>query len=225
MAAAPRTIFDWNKVEIWFQDTIILHGTQDPHTNVWIIPLQLPNPNQPPPRPLPGHLEHQANNATPQANSVYHTSTQANLIQFLHASCGSPVPSTWIKAIDNGHFATWPGLTADLVRTHLPKSTATVKCHLNQQRKNIWSTQPKTKPTPNPQASLDNQPLSETPNERTHHVFATVIDTTGEISTDQTGRFPTTSSRGFKYILILYDYNSNAILASPMRNRSDTERI
>jgi hypothetical protein len=34
---------------------------------------------------------------------------------------------TWIKAIEAGHFTTWPGLTADLVRKHLPKSIATTK--------------------------------------------------------------------------------------------------
>jgi hypothetical protein len=138
---------------------------------------------------------------------------QANLVQFLHAACGSPVPSTWIKAIDSGHFATWPGLTANLVRKHLPKSTTTVKGHLNQQRKNLWSTKPK-------QAPLNNQPISESLNNRTHQVVAAVYDATGQIATDQTGKFPTTSSRGHKYLLILYDYHSNSILAKTMRNCS-----
>jgi hypothetical protein len=129
------------------------------------------------------------------------------------------VPSTWITAINNGHFATWPGLTADLVRKHLPRSTATVKGHLNQQRKNLQSTKPK------PETPLDNQPISESPNERTHQVVATVYNTTGETATDQTGKFPTTSSRGHKYILILYDYDSNSILAETMRNYSNTEHL
>jgi hypothetical protein len=140
-------------------------------------------------------------------------------VQFLHAACGSPVPSAWITAINNGHFATWPGLTADLVRKHLPKSTATVKGHLNQQRKNLRSTKPK------PDTPLDNQPISESPNERTQQVFADVYDTTGEIATNQTGKFPTTSSPGHKYVLILYNYDSNSILAETMRNRSDTEHL
>eukprot|EP00957_Ditylum_brightwellii_P040182 3040436-Ditylum_brightwellii.AAC.1 len=33
-------------------------------------------------------------------------------MQFLHEAVGSPVPSTWINAIDRGSFITWPGLTA-----------------------------------------------------------------------------------------------------------------
>jgi hypothetical protein len=58
---------------------------------------------------------------------AYHTSNQTDLITFLLASCGSPIPSTWIKAIDKGHFAAWPGLTSNLMRKHLPKSMAMVK--------------------------------------------------------------------------------------------------
>jgi hypothetical protein len=40
----------------------------------------------------------------------------------------------------------------------------------------------------------------------------------GEINTDLTGRFPVMSSRGNKYIFVLYDYNSNAILVEPLQN-------
>ena len=47
----------------------------------------------------------------------------------------------------------------------------------------------------------------------------------GMISTDQTGRFPTISQRGNKYIMVLYNYDSNAILATgtkgPKRYRTD----
>ena len=83
-----------------------MHGARQPHTNLW----------------------HTALNT--EANNVYHTDTMHELIQFLHAACGNPVPSTWIKATDAGHFATWPGLTSDNVRKHLPKSLATAKGHL-----------------------------------------------------------------------------------------------
>ena len=36
---------------------------------------------------------------------------------------------------------------------------------------------------------------------------------------DQTGRFPYRSSRGNEYIMVMYDYDSNAILATPLKNR------
>ena len=36
---------------------------------------------------------------------------------------------------------------------------------------------------------------------------------------DQTGRFPYQSSRGTQYIYIVHDYDSNAILQSPLKSR------
>ena len=36
-------------------------------------------------------------------------------------------------------------------------------------------------------------------------------------------RFPVTSIDGSKYLLIIYDYDSNAILAEPIKSRSDSE--
>ena len=40
---------------------------------------------------------------------------------------------------------------------------------------------------------------------------------------DLTGRFPFPSSRGNNYILVLYDFDSNAILAEPIANRTTGE--
>jgi hypothetical protein len=204
-------IFDQQTVNIHYANQIIMTGYRDPHTNLWVIPMDTPTPNN---HLGPANTEH-------LANSAYHTSALPELVQFLHAACGSPVPSTWIRAIEQGHFATWPGLSANLVRKHLPKSIATVKGHLNQQRQNIRS----TKPPPTIEPITDLNPPSDSPNARSHHVYAATSEITGQIATDLTGRFPSTSSRGNKDIFILYDYDSNAILAEPMKNRSDTEHL
>ena len=37
---------------------------------------------------------------------------------------------------------------------------------------------------------------------------------------DQTGRFPYKSSQGNEYIMIVYDYNSNAILCEPLKSKA-----
>ena len=42
---------------------------------------------------------------------------------------------------------------------------------------------------------------------------------------DQTGKFPFKSSRGYKYIMILYEYDSNAILARPFKTRQAKELV
>ena len=49
------------------------------------------------------------------------------------------------------------------------------------------------------------------------------IEQTGKIFTDQTVKFPAFSSRGYNYILVLYDYESNAILAEPIKSRKQEE--
>ena len=60
-----------------------------------------------------------------------------------------PVISTWNKGIDSAYYTTWPGLTLQLVRKHLPKALATAHEHLCQQRGNVWSTKITTTPSIN----------------------------------------------------------------------------
>ena len=56
--------------------------------------------------------------------------------------------------------------------------------------------------------------------ERTHQLFLKVTKCSSKIFTDQTGRFPITSSHHYKYIMIAYDYDSNNILEEPMKSRT-----
>jgi hypothetical protein len=153
----------------------ILTGTRDPTTRMWTLPLE--SHMSPPSTQLSTHLE-----PPPQANNIQTFATKNDLATFLHGTAGYPVPSTWIEAIQAGNYATWPGLTTQLIHNHLPKSGATVKGHMQQQRKNTrstWSQPNVTAPTPTP---ITNEP-------RTDHVFAAIVDTTGRIATDLTGRF------------------------------------
>jgi hypothetical protein len=88
--------------------------------------------------------------STQQPQEYLNLSTLANKtagdrIAFLHAAAGYPVLSTWIRAIRQGFYATWPGLTPAAVKRHLPKSIITDMGHMNQQRKNQRST--KVKPS------------------------------------------------------------------------------
>ena len=50
-----------------------------------------------------------------------------------------------------------------------------------------------------------------------------IIDLNGTISTDQTGRFPIVSQQGNQYTMVLYNYDSNAILAEACPSRTATE--
>jgi hypothetical protein len=124
----------------------------------------------------------------------------------------APLTDTWIKSIQSGNFATWPSVTVDNVRTYLFKSDATAKGHMNQIRQNIRSTQ-----------TAVEQPAPETDmikEDKCHYIYAEILET-NQIYSDLTGRFPTTSLSGNKYILILYDYDSNSVLSATTKNRGD----
>jgi hypothetical protein len=102
------------------------------------------------------------------------------------------------------------------VEKHLSKSTATTKGHLNQQRQNARATQIKTT-IADTESGIDHGIT-------TQFVYAATIDA-GQIYTDQTGRFPVVSSKGNKYIMILYHYDSNAILAQPINDCTAPELL
>jgi hypothetical protein len=221
-----QAIFDKHQVVIKKENTNILTGKRDYVTGLWTIDLQQ------------------------QSNNIIQISDQSDLVQYLHAACFSPTTATLVKAIKNGHFVTWPGLTVEAVLRHLPKSEATIKGHMDQRRKNILSTRPKAveKTLVSSEQILhslhrgniaennkivhtiqDDDHMETIPAEpREHHLYAAIVtheEITGQIYTDLTGRFPQQSSHGNKYILVLYDYDSNAILAHPIKNRSDTETL
>ncbi len=42
---------------------------------------------------------------------------------------------------------------------------------------------------------------------------------------NQTGQFPTRSQQGNKYIMVMVEIDSNAILVQPMKSRKDEEMI
>jgi hypothetical protein len=117
----------------------------------------------------------------------------------------------------NGDFSSWPGLTENAVEKHLSKSAAITKGHLNQQRQNARTTKTKNTKIINQETDMDH-------GINTQFVYAATIDA-DQIYIDQTCRFPVVSSRGNKYIMILYDYDSNAILAQPIKDRTDPELL
>jgi hypothetical protein len=47
----------------------------------------------------------------------------------------------------------------------------------------------------------------------------------GMTSTDQTGRFPVESNKGKSYIMVLYNYDSNGILAATMKSRKAPDLV
>jgi hypothetical protein len=94
-----------------------MYGSRDPRSRLWRVELK---------------KKFETKNV--QCKHAHDNSNHKDLINYLHSACFSPVKSTWIKAIKNGHFTSWPGLTEHAVEFFLSKSTSTTKGHLNQQR-------------------------------------------------------------------------------------------
>jgi hypothetical protein len=135
-------------------------------------------------------LEQKFETETVQCNQAHDNNNQKDFINYLHAACFSPVKSTWITAIKNGNFSSWPGLTEHAVEKHLSKSTSTTKFHLNQQRQNARTTKIKDAKVIVPEPNIDH-------GVKTQFVYAASIDA-GQIYTDQTVIFPVVSSKGNK---------------------------
>jgi hypothetical protein len=100
---------------------------------------------------------------------------------------------------------------------YLSKSTSTAKGHLNQQRQSAITTKIKDAET------IDTEP-DPYHGSKIQYVYSATIDS-GQIYTDQTGRFPVVSSKVNKYIMVLYDYDSNAILAKPIKGCTSPELL
>ena len=143
------------------------------------------------------------------------TTSAADIVAFQHASLGSPVLSTLKQALDRGYVFGFPGLTSRTLRNHPPFSIATVKGHQDATRKNVQSTRPI--PSPDPDDTFF--PDSDSPNQKTHELYSQIHEVTGRTYTDLTGAFVVPSSRGNKYVLVLYDYDSNLIMAAPLKTR------
>ena len=189
-------------------------GPRDPSSGMYLANLkQLTRPSS-----LPSTPVHQF------SNHIYDMRTKVDLAKYLHLCAWSPVPDTWIKSIENNFFTTWPGLTSQLVKKHLPKSLPTAQGHLKMVRQHVRSTKPRLLAAPNPTVMTNAVPSSG-PHIRTNLVTIKCINLSGKIATNQTGRFPVTSSKGNKYIMVAYAQDPNSILAEPLKSRSAGELL
>eukprot|EP00957_Ditylum_brightwellii_P139654 10643371-Ditylum_brightwellii.AAC.1 len=52
-----------------------------------------------------------------------------------------------------------------------------------------------------------------------------VTETDGTVYTNLTGKFPIASNNGSQYMLVTYDYNSNAVLARLLKSRNNSDML
>jgi hypothetical protein len=206
------TVFDKEEINIYdAQDTMfkvskgaILQGWFDKTANLWqipLIPVILNNNtdtvlvNKQPTEFLPGRTP-----VIEAINNVYKLKTKPELVWYLHACAGFPTKPSWIKAIKNGKYASWLGLTVKAVAKHFPESEETMKGHGRKTKSGLWSTKAQVKSESKfddiKNATMRNpaHPLTKQ-KESVLMVFDLSNEAQRVMYTDQTGKFPKKSSK------------------------------
>ena len=117
--------FTKHKVTITKNNQAIWTGDRDNTTNLWILPLT----------------------SNHQVNNVHTLDTVNQQIKYLHACAGYPTKTTWLQAIKNGYFSTWPTITEKTIQKYFTEPEPTIKGHMNQTKQHTRSTQTLTKNT------------------------------------------------------------------------------
>jgi len=137
-------------------------------------------------------------------------------VAYIHASLGFPTKAVMMDAASAGRLIGIPFATVTNIREFYPETKAIPKGHLDQQRQDVRSTKAK---------ALDHILQSKKSASNTPHkdVYAGVWDLKHTTYSDQTGRFPYTSHRRNKFVMVMVELDSSAILIEPMKNRSTEE--
>jgi hypothetical protein len=162
------------------------------------------------------------------AANVDATSSAAKYACYVHQLLCLPPAATLLLALDKStKLQTIPGLTSSLIRSHLPKSTATNKGHMRRQRSNTASTCNKHADVILARAKVDRMfPAYKACAVQDMFRFAALANTTtGTMYLDLTVALPVRSFKNMQYIFVVYIYNPNAIIVRPMPSQTDASFI
>ncbi len=151
------------------------------------------------------------------------------MVQYLHACAGFPTKPSWIEAIKNRQYASWPGLTIKAADKYFPESKETMKGHRRKTKSGLCSTKTPVK-CDDDNNNIENASIHHphSPTKQKESVLR-IFDLSDEAQrlmyTNQTRKIPKKSSKGNHYIMVLIKIDSNAILVEAMKNRSAGEMI
>ena len=227
--AGYTTIFDKNQARVYDASTTTLIASKPPvliaprckQSGLWETPLE---------------QEASQHASTPEdvddkINIIFDLPSAKETTRWHHASAGFPEKAPFLKAIGNGNYSTWPGLTYEMMSKHYPESIEAKKGHMKGPRQGIKS----TKVNPLENVALDetrikiegetsNPPAYEPPIKH-NDVYFYVWDMSETIYSDDTGAFPYILQFGKKIIMVAVHMDANYIFAETMKNKTDSERI
>ena len=235
--AGCEVLFSKDDCIVLYKGSIVWKGGRQVRSGLWILPLSpdgIEEMNKLQIQPTSWivtveQLRKEAEWSVPkrddQLNNVFHTTTKAELIKYLHQAAFSPVKATWKKTIQNGHFTTWPGLTAEAVEKYLPRhSLAKDRGHMSRQPQGVRSTKAskwaakllrkwRQESSNEAAAWLNSEEAAEdmTPKQeesKMNELFCATMaidPKDGTTYMDCTGKFPIQSFEGMVIMFIMYD--------------------
>jgi hypothetical protein len=224
---------------------LILRGYKDPQTDLWTLPITSGTIKQQ--STVGKDLKDQKNPQPVHVIGFTHSvRTQANTVKFAHQSLCNPKISTLMKALKKGFLKGCPNMNENLVTKYLNPSPATANGHTKRPKKGIRSTTRPSPPIVQQIAPSSNPvilPLFDKPPPYLGPAYNAIIrpamiedddrensitnvfcfgafaeKVTGVVYNDLTGNFPFMSLDGSVCSFVMYHYETNSILATPIAN-------
>jgi hypothetical protein len=195
-------------VDVYRANDVVISSTAPPALQgwrdgrgLWIIPVVDDNPISP------------GLDVAETAMGVYELPSTKEVVRFLHAALGNPTQATLLTAAQHGNLVTFPSMTLQNIFRHFPESDETQKGHMKQTKQGVRSTK-----IVDTDAMLG---VKHQPGVKHKDVYLMVFDATKKsMFTDQTGKFPITSARGNKYIMVAVELDGNYIDGEPLQSRA-----
>ena len=209
---------------------VVLKGNKCTKTGLWMIPIsENTNVTATPTAAETLHQLIEINKSQDHLFNVLETSSKEELAMYYHQTICSPPKTTFLKAIRNNQFKSFPGLTYELIAQHLPPSKATAQGHMTKLRQGIQSTRSNRQDILDARLEIDQmQPPQEACGAQDDEMFCFAVvneSKAGTIYSDLTGHFPVQSFTGMQHIFVAYVYTKNAILIRAMPNRTDDSMV
>ncbi len=154
-------------------------------------------------------------------NNVYELPSIKQTVRYLHAAAGHPTKHTWMKAIAQGNYNSWPLINVWNVRKYFPESEETQLGHMRGARQGVGSTRPSAFST----LGEESKPPHILAMEKKGDIYTKIYELGQEerlsntMFSNQTGEFPFVSSRNNKFIIIVHHVDSNSTWVEPLKNQ------
>ena len=158
--------------------------------------------------------------------SVYNLPSKAEAMRYMHAALGFPTKETLLAATRAGFLTSWPGMNVTAINKYFPESVETQKGHMKHQRQGVRSTKiPQLQADVSEEEKADIEKRIKELKQKHRDIFVQIWEEKQVVYSDQTGKFPTTSSRGNKYLMVMYYIDGSYIMMEPMKSRHENEMI